>query len=115
VNISLFGRKEINMNGTTAPEEALKDAGYTDSSPSVTGAPAQTKIGRFCIPCAVKNPGFKERAPSLTGAPFEDAAVRAWIGGRGFDLVRHPSMRLVCERCGQEVPAIYAPEEQQAA
>jgi hypothetical protein len=104
----------MNMNGAMDPEAASNESDNHVPFPFTVDTRVKA-TGQLCIPCAVKNPDFKERAPLSTGTPFEDPTVRAWIGGRSFGLLRHPSTKLRCGRCGQEAPVTYVPEEQQAA
>ncbi len=66
----------------------------------------------YCIPCAISIPDFKERAPLSHAMPFDPGLqVRAWINGRSYHLLRHPTTRVVCVSCGREVPVAYVPED----
>ena len=67
----------------------------------------------LCIPCAHKNHDFKERAPALSsGALDGDHTPRAWIDGRGYELIHHTlSSKMRCTYCGEEVLVTYGPEE----
>jgi hypothetical protein len=69
----------------------------------------------LCIRCAVASGEFRERAP-YPDNPLQDVSeARAWISGRGFKLVLSGAGKSLCTGCGEEVFAIYSPEDQQAA
>jgi hypothetical protein len=104
------------MNGTETLRTRSEESGSPYPALSDAANSPRGVTRRLCIPCAVESSDFKERAPSPTpGFPHEEATVRAWIDGRAFKLFRHPSARIACERCGQQTPAVYAAEDEQAA
>ncbi len=100
------------MKQAIRPSRGSTQLGIVVILPAVAAVhcPSGGEGERLCIPCAVNTPDFKERAPSRTEAPFDNDDGRAWIEGRPFTLVQHPSRARRCTRCGQEVPAVYSLE-----
>ena len=82
-----------------------------EEAPAPSWLPARGETA-YCIPCAISIPDFKERAPLSHAMPLDEGPqVRAWINGRGYELLRHPSAKAVCVSCGTEVVAAYVPED----
>ena len=95
----------------------MNDMALMNSSAN-EGAPASSCLhtrreASYCIPCAISIPDFRERAPlSYAAMPFDVGLLaRAWINGRSYHLLRHPTTKVVCTSCGEEVAAAYVPED----
>ena len=100
------------MNGETDRKRNVK---RETPAPLSAGARQAGKGGerRYCIPCAISRPDFRERIPfGCPVVPFQEGEEpRAWIGGRGYSLVRHPGSSVSCTDCGEVIRTAYCPEE----
>ncbi len=90
---------------------AVMNGFANESAPALSCLHARGQAS-YCIPCAISTPDFKERAPLFYAMPFDAGQqVRAWINGRSYQLLHHPTAKVVCMTCGREVPAAYVPED----
>lgn len=65
----------------------------------------------LCIPCAVSENDFKERIAEDAGEWDGPDAPRAWINGRGYNLLYSPPpVKASCVRCGEEIHCAYHPD-----